>query len=66
MHYNVGSEERNLKEEMIFNSNFESLPEISTEEIEGWHKFLLRCFQFQPEARPTAAELLQDPWLTED
>jgi serine/threonine protein kinase len=64
LHYRVGSQERNLRDEMVLNLG--TLPEFPAEEVEGWHKFLLRCFQFHPEARPTAAELLQDPWLTED
>jgi hypothetical protein len=26
---------------------------------------MLRCLEIQPESRPSAAELLQDPWLHE-
>jgi len=38
---------------------------LPDEELEGWNVFMLRCLKIQPESRPSAAELLQDPWLHE-
>lgn len=34
------------------------------EEKSGFLKFIRRALTWMPEARPTAKELLQDPWLT--
>lgn len=38
---------------------------VSPVEIGGAAAFIDRCLTVDPEERPTAAELLQDPWLSD-
>lgn len=40
-------------------------PQIPSEMSERAKKFILRCFEPDPDKRATAAELLEDPFLTE-
>ncbi|KAF4552327.1 Hypothetical protein D9617_10g073080 [Elsinoe fawcettii] len=39
---------------------------VSLPEVESLTRFLRRIFQYDPEKRPTARELLSDPWLLQD
>lgn len=40
-------------------------PEIPAEMSEKARNFILRCFEADPDKRATAAELLDDPFLSE-
>jgi len=39
------------------------VPDMSEEEAKAAATFLRRCITLDPQARPSAEDLLQDPWL---
>ena len=43
----------------------EAAPEVSEEEADKIKKLIRRVLQYEPTKRPSAAELLSDPWFCE-
>ncbi|KAF4956232.1 hypothetical protein FSARC_11631 [Fusarium sarcochroum] len=61
-----GGEPLMLERESMEESFDQAKPDLTEEEADKVKKLIRRILQYDPAKRPSAAEILRDPWFTED